>query len=220
MTAEGARARRRVRKQRWLTRVGGVVLRVLAGTWRVRWVNRAVWEAKRAAGEPVIFTLWHGDMLPLLWFMRNRGIAILISEHGDGEIVARAALSLGHRTVRGSSSRGGVRAILEVGRVLEAGGDVAVTPDGPRGPRHSYAAGAVIASQRTGAPIIALGVGVSRAWRLRSWDAFLIPKPFARVTIVFGTPTVAQADTVREAAEAAPRFAALLEAATADASRA
>jgi hypothetical protein len=87
---------------------------------------------------------------------------------------------------------------------------VAFTPDGPRGPAREFAPGALIASQRTGVPIVALGVAVTRGWRLSSWDAFLIPKPFARVTIAVGDPVAANAATAREAAALAPRFTALL----------
>ena len=117
---------------------------------------------------------------------------VLISEHGDGEIAARAAESMGYRTIRGSSRRGAERALLSLAREVEGGSHVAVTPDGPRGPAESFAPGALIAAQRSGAPIVLLRAVVDRAWRLNSWDRFIIPKPFARVTIYVGEPMSVQ----------------------------
>ncbi len=89
----------------------------------------------------MVIVLWHGELLPILWAHRDQGIAVLISTHADGEIIARICESLGCRTVRGSSSRGGVRALLELVRELEQGHEVAITPDGPRGPRRAIRLG-------------------------------------------------------------------------------
>jgi lysophospholipid acyltransferase (LPLAT)-like uncharacterized protein len=181
-----------------------MLIRVVASTWRLHVINADAYGAVRARGQPVIFTFWHGMMLPLLWRHRNQGVAILISEHGDGEIIARIAHSLGYRSVRGSSSRGGERALLGTASVLEQGHDVAFTPDGPRGPRESFAPGALIVSQRTGAPVVLITVEARRAWRLTSWDRFLIPKPFSRVTIAYADPLRVDAPNARAAAEEAP----------------
>ena len=158
----------------------------------------------RARGQPVIYTFWHGTMLPLLWQHRKEHVAILISEHGDGEIIARIAHSLGYHSVRGSSSRGGERALLGTVRALENGRDVAFTPDGPRGPLESFAPGALIVSQRTGAPLVLITVDAANAWRLKSWDRFLIPKPFSRVTIAYENPLCVEAPDARAAAAQAP----------------
>ena len=126
------RAERRARRDRWLARIGAVLLRLLALTWRMRYVNTTKRDALHAAKRPFIHVLWHGEMLPLLWAFRDQGVAILISEHGDGEIIARAAMSLGYNTVRGSSSRNADRALLALTRVLVDGG--ANECRGPRGP--------------------------------------------------------------------------------------
>lgn len=209
MTAAASDARR-ARKHALVSWLGGLLLRLLARTWRIRYVNRAPLDALRVAGQPIIFCLWHGQLLPLLWVQRRQGVTVLISEHGDGEIVARVAMSLGYNTVRGSSSRGAGRALLGMCRAVDEGADGAFTPDGPRGPAHTFAPGVLIVSQRTRAPIVPLCAGASRAWRLASWDRFLIPKPFARVTIAYGPPTIAQAPTAREAVSQAPRFEALM----------
>jgi lysophospholipid acyltransferase (LPLAT)-like uncharacterized protein len=201
---DDARARRRARRARWAARAGSLLFRALASTWRLRVINAEPHRAVRSSGQPVIYTFWHGTMLPLLWQHRREGVAILISEHGDGEIIARIAHSLGYRSVRGSSSRGGERAILGTARELESGRDVAFTPDGPRGPRESFAPGALIVSQRTGAPLVLITVDAPRAWRLKSWDRFLIPKPFARVTIAYEAPLRVEAADARAAAAQAP----------------
>lgn len=203
------------RRLRWLVGAGMGVLRTLARSWRLTLVGREAVERCRADGVPIVFSFWHGDILPLLWLHRDEGIHALVSEHRDGEAVARSAESLGFRTVRGSTTRGAGRALLGLVRVLRAGGEVAVTPDGPRGPARTFAPGALIAAQRADAVVIALGVHVDRAWRLRSWDRFQIPKPFARVTVAYAPPTRVAATTVREAAAEGGRFQALHEAAAA-----
>jgi len=197
---------RRVRRA-----VGGgtALLQLLARTWRFRWANPELLGELRARRQPVIFACWHGELLPLLWSHRGQGISVLVSEHSDGEIIARIAQRIGFGAVRGSTSRGGGRALLSMVRVLGEGGDIAITPDGPRGPAHSYAPGALIAAQRAGVPILPAAVHVDRAWRLRSWDQFLIPRPFARITVAYGPPTLVEAETVRDAAEETARFAAL-----------
>lgn len=205
--ATGWRARLKVALA---TTVGAAIIRVLAATWRVQRDDDRALQALRAAGAPVVIILWHEEILPLLWAHRNEGIAILVSTHADGEIIARIGQALGCRTVRGSSSRGGARALLELVQVLSQGHDVAITPDGPRGPRRSFAPGAVVAAMRAGAPVMAFGATVDRAWRLRSWDRFVIPKPFARILVRYSAATRVVAETPRGAEEESPRFEALL----------
>lgn len=190
--------------------IGGLILRALGSTWRIRRENPDAFDAMLAKREPFIIVFWHGEIVPVSWVHRKRGIAPLISRHADGEIIARIVEGLGYRTVRGSSSRGGVRALLELVEQVNAGITVGFTPDGPRGPRHVFAPGALVVAQRTGRPIIALGATASRAWRLRSWDRHLIPKPFATVTIRYSTPEHVHASDARDAVLEQPRFEALL----------
>ncbi|MGH7710724.1 MAG: lysophospholipid acyltransferase family protein, partial [Gemmatimonadaceae bacterium] len=166
----GDRERRKQRKIRWAARLGPVVIGMLARTWRIDALNQQSFRVRQRAGQPVIFAFWHATMLPLLWQHRHEGVAVLISAHSDGEIIARICEALGYRTIRGSTSRGGARALVELTRALEDGVAVAITPDGPRGPVHSVAPGIVYASQRTQVPIIPIGVRASRAWRLATWD--------------------------------------------------
>jgi lysophospholipid acyltransferase (LPLAT)-like uncharacterized protein len=200
------RARRKARRIAWAVRIGGVALRALAATWRVREVRRGGRDPVRDPEEPAIFCLWHGELLCHLWAFRGNGIVVLISEHGDGEIVARLAEALGYHTIRGSSTRGAERALLGLIREVRAGRHVAITPDGPRGPAEQFAPGALIAAQRSGAPIVTLRATTTRAWRLGSWDRFMIPKPFARVTITVGAPRHLAAERARDAAALAPEL--------------
>jgi lysophospholipid acyltransferase (LPLAT)-like uncharacterized protein len=200
------------RKVRWVVRLGVALIRLLATTWRVETVNGEPLAQARREKRRILFALWHGELLPLLWHQRGNDIAIVISEHRDGEIIAQIAESLGYATVRGSSSRGGSRALIGLMREIDAGRDGAITPDGPRGPARVFAPGAAVAAQRTGALIAPIRAAAAWSWRLRSWDRFLIPKPFARVRVSFGPLTPVSAASPREAAEQAPRLQAILDA--------
>ncbi len=192
--------------------LGGLVLRLLGMTWRIRREGATAFDDMLARQEPFIIVFWHGEIVPVSWVHRNSGFAPLISRHADGEIIARIVEGMGYRTVRGSTSRGGVRALLETAQRVEEGITVGFTPDGPRGPRHVFAPGALIVAQRTGRPIVALGATASRAWRLRSWDRHLVPKPFATVTVRYSEPQFVQAAEARDAARELPRFEAMLTA--------
>src|SRR5688572_30827943 len=193
-----------------ISMLGGLVLRLLGMTWRVKREGHTTFDDMLARQEPFIIVFWHGEIVPVTWVHRNRGFAPLISRHADGEVIARIVEGLGYRTVRGSTSRGGVRALLETAQRVKEGITVGFTPDGPRGPRHVFAPGALIVAQRTGRPIIALGATASRAWRLKSWDRHLIPKPFATVTVRYSTPQFVEAADAREAVNEQTRFETLL----------
>lgn len=199
------------RKLRWIVRAGSAVIRALAITWRIREHNGTVYRTALASNQRVIYTLWHGELLPLLWHHRRERIALLISEHRDGEIIARIAERLGYATVRGSTSKGASRALIGLVRAVDSGLSAAVTPDGPRGPAHVFAPGAAIAAQRSGAPILPIRVRVARAWRLKSWDRFMIPMPFARVDVHYGALVPMHVDTPRAAAELAPQLEETME---------
>jgi lysophospholipid acyltransferase (LPLAT)-like uncharacterized protein len=208
MTAAEVRPARRIT---WSARLGSSFIQAIARTWRIRVVNAEAYLGEKSAGRPVVLVLWHGDMLPLLFHHRNRGIAVLVSEHGDGEIIARILADFGFRLVRGSSSRGAARALIAVDRELKAGVDVGITPDGPRGPRHSVAPGALLAAHRAGVRLLPLAATASACWQLGSWDRFMIPKPFARVTVAYGDATPVEAATSREAGEQVELLARAME---------
>lgn len=168
--------------------LAGPAVRVLAGTWRVRTEHEDRWRPLYETGRPHVFLLWHEALLPLLWQHRRQGIVIVVSEARDGQYLADFAASLGYGAVRGSSTRRAARALLGAVRELQGGRAVAFTPDGPRGPRRELKPGVVAAAQRGGAVIVPLHAEADRAWRLHSWDRFMIPKPGARVRIIYGRP--------------------------------
>ena len=168
--------------------VAAPAMRALAGTWRMSTQHEERWRPIYEAGRPHVFLLWHEVLLPLLWHHRGQGIVIIVSENRDGQYLADFARVLGYGAVRGSSSKGAARALLGAVRELQAGRSVAFTPDGPRGPRRELKPGVVAAAQRGGAVIVPIHARTDRAWRLDSWDRFLIPKPGAGVTVSYGRP--------------------------------
>lgn len=168
--------------------IGWPVVTGLAATWRMEPVHEERWRPLYEARRPHVFLLWHEALLPLLWRHRGQAISIVVSEAQDGQHLAEYASALGYRLVRGSSTRGGARALLGAVRELQAGYTVAFTPDGPRGPRREIKPGVVVAAQRGGGLIVPLHAAADRAWRLGSWDRFVVPKPFARVKVLYGEP--------------------------------
>jgi len=138
--------------------------------------------------EKTIYAFWHQCLFTASYRYRNRGIAVLISRSFDGELIARVVERFGYRPVRGSSSRGAVAGLLEMGRELEAGHAVAFTVDGPRGPLFVAKPGPILLSRTQNAPVRALHFGVKSAWRLNSWDRFVIPMPFSRVVLRMSAP--------------------------------
>jgi lysophospholipid acyltransferase (LPLAT)-like uncharacterized protein len=190
---------RQRRISRW-ARLGVMFVRLLGRTWRFQVSHDGAVRHLRADKRPLVFSLWHGEMLPLLYLHRDQGVTVLISEHADGEIIARIAARLGYRTVRGSTSRGATRALLGLARVLEEGGELAITPDGPRGPSRSFAPGVAIVAHRTGAPVVGVSAVASSGWRLKTWDRFLIPRPFARVRVAYSDAVTVEATDARAAA--------------------
>jgi lysophospholipid acyltransferase (LPLAT)-like uncharacterized protein len=186
--------------------LGGWIIRVLGWTWRVRRVGAGSFDALRARKEPFVAVFWHGEILPVTWVHRGMGFAALISRHDDGEMIARVVEGLGLNTLRGSTTRGGVRALLEAAQLLEDGVSLAITPDGPRGPRHVFAPGALIVAQRARRPIVLIAATASRAWHARSWDRHLVPKPFATVTIHYSEPLFVAAENARDVERELPQF--------------
>jgi lysophospholipid acyltransferase (LPLAT)-like uncharacterized protein len=168
--------------------IAGPAVRILASSWRIEVVYEERWRTLYQTKRPHVFLLWHEALLPLLWQHRHQGVAIVVSEAREGQYLSDLALALGYAAVRGSSTRGGARALLGAVRQLQAGRAVAFTPDGPRGPRREMKPGVVAAAQRGGGVIVPIHAQADRAWRLHSWDRFMIPKPLARVRITDGRP--------------------------------
>lgn len=139
----------------------------------------------------MVFALWHGRLLPCSYLHRGEQLATLISQHRDGDYIAGVVEGWwGYKAVRGSSSRGGAAALREVVRVLKQGTAMAITADGPRGPLQRMKPGLIVAAQLAGVPIIPTTASADHAWRMKSWDRFLVPKPFSRVLLEYGEPVV------------------------------
>ncbi len=192
-------------RTRLAIKLGGWLVKTLGMTWRLRIHNEENVNACHASGTPVIFILWHGQMLACA-YAHKWPTSVMISEHRDGEIITQIVKLFGLSAIRGSTSRGGARALLHAASVLRETRDVAVTPDGPRGPRHSFAPGALLLSFRGEAPMISVTTHVSRAWRFKSWDRFEVPKPFARIDLVYSAPVRVVAENMRDASAQAATF--------------
>jgi lipid-A-disaccharide synthase len=185
--------------------VGAALVRLTGLTWRVNVVGAEHVEGCWREGRPVIYIVWHGRILLVPWLnqrlRRTRGArapVVLASRSRDGELVARYVKHFGLSVVRGSSSRGGGTALRALVAAIRAGDDVAIVPDGPRGPRERLQPGVVALAALTGAPVVPLAVGARPARRLGSWDRFLVPLPFARCVLAFGAPVPVDRDADRE----------------------
>jgi lysophospholipid acyltransferase (LPLAT)-like uncharacterized protein len=163
------------------------LIRLCARTWRVVHLERSRLDAQLAQGGALI-CMWHGRMLLGVPLFRRDGFHVLVSKSGDGDLSEELLTAFGYGVLRGSTSRGGARALREMLALLRAGKAVVITPDGPRGPRHSMNPGLAWMARATGYPIFPLGLAADRAWRTRSWDRFTLPKPGARVAAAFGEP--------------------------------
>jgi len=175
----------------WLIAVGFRLLKLWARTLRYEIDDRA-----GMIGTPVsenfIGALWHNRLLIFPFVLRrffvHRHGAALISASRDGELLADAIKRFGFDVVRGSSSRLGASAILQLEGVLASGRDVVITPDGPRGPAYELGPGIIFLAQKSGAAVVPINMEYSSCWRIKSWDRFIVPRPFARVRVIIGAP--------------------------------
>ena len=135
-----------------------------------------------------IYAFWHENMLLPAYHCARPDVSVLISQHADGELMTQVCEQLGFRVIRGSTTRGSIEALRQMVRAARRGAHLALTPDGPRGPRRQVQAGVIYLAAKTGLPIIAGGVGFQNPWRLRSWDRFVLPRPWRRATIVTAKP--------------------------------
>jgi len=206
-------ARQRKKKRRWgraaRNWVAGVagpwIVRFWIGSLRVRIVREFLITDEPRIPRRGVFLFWHQRMLVLAGAYRHSGFRVLISQHGDGEMIARIIHGLGMSTIRGSSTRGGARACLEMLRALPSGPEdtirLAITPDGPRGPRHVLQEGAIYIASRTGLPIYLVAVSARWHWKLPTWDGFLLPWPGSRAIVRISGPIQAPPDLDRDGIE-------------------
>lgn len=197
--------RRSWRKRLLLALIAGLgppLLRALCATWRIEVVGAERLAAYARGGPPFVLATWHGRILPSVWFWRDRGMVVVISEHFDGEWIARIVSRFGYGTARGSSSRGGARALRQLVRAARHA-STAFTVDGPRGPAGVVQPGVVWLAQVSGHPIVPFHAEAARHWTMRSWDRTQIPKPFAHVVMAVGEPLVVAAGADLDAARQA-----------------
>jgi lysophospholipid acyltransferase (LPLAT)-like uncharacterized protein len=174
--------------------VGYPAIAALGSTYRYVVEGLEHCETPRAAGHAPIYGLWHGRILPAVYYFRRRGIVVMTSQNFDGEWIARILVRFGYGTARGSSSRRARAAMLQLVREVRAGHPTAFTLDGPRGPARAAKPGALFLARATGSPIVPYHLEADRYWTLKSWDRTQIPTPFARVALVIGQPVYVPPD--------------------------
>lgn len=178
------------RKAEILGTLAGWLMRVWSKTLKFRIDDRCDVSRARDPIQPVIYILWHNRifMMPPIWWRLCgdfRKAVVLTSASKDGASLAKAMAVFGLGSVRGSSSRRGVAALIGMKRALQEGFDVCITPDGPRGPKYSFHPGVIKLAQSSGAPIVPIHLKFDSAWKLKTWDELIIPKPFSTVTVIF-----------------------------------
>jgi lysophospholipid acyltransferase (LPLAT)-like uncharacterized protein len=164
------------------------LLGALCRTYRFRVEGAEHYDAVVRSGRQPILALWHGRILPGLHYFRNRGVVVITSQNFDGEWIAKILHRFGFGTARGSTSRGGARALVQLRKDLAGGNPAAFTVDGPRGPARVVQDGVLFLAGATGHPIVPYHIESARHWTLRSWDRTQIPRPFTDVALVIGPP--------------------------------
>jgi lysophospholipid acyltransferase (LPLAT)-like uncharacterized protein len=170
-----------------ITLIGRTIRWEIAGSDRL--------DAIKAAAKVPIFCLWHDRIFGGTFFLRDRGIVVMTSQSRDGEYIARFLKRFGFGTIRGSSTRGGVRALVEMIRYMRRGLPMAFTVDGPRGPRYVAKTGPIMLAKKTGNPVLPFSVECSSFWTINSWDRMQIPKPFTRAHFLIGEPIYVAEET-------------------------
>lgn len=187
--------------------VAAAMVRLLGATLRLRIEGVEALVPHWTAARPLIYCVWHGRILMTPWLNARlrrthgaRAVSVLASRSRDGSLVGGYVSRFGLDVVRGSSSRGGAAGLRALVKAVRAGRDVALVPDGPRGPRGQLSPGVVALAGLTGAAVVPLGFSARPANRLQTWDAFMVPAPFARAAAVFGAATTIARDTDLERA--------------------
>jgi lysophospholipid acyltransferase (LPLAT)-like uncharacterized protein len=183
----------------WLIGWTGTIVIALIGA-TVRWESEgdSYLDDIHKSGHRAIFTFWHGRIFPATYYWRNRGIVVMTSMNRDGEIIAQCIRRFGYGAARGSSSKGGFRALAEMAREIRRGHDAAFTIDGPRGPRYIAKQGPVLLALKTGAAIFCFHISMKRKIQLKSWDEFQIPMPFTRALVLKAPPIWVPPDATEE----------------------
>jgi len=168
--------------------LGTPLIEALGGTYHWHEQGRAHLDATTRGGRAPIFAFWHGRILAATLYFRDRGIIVMTSENFDGEWIARIIRRFGYGVARGSTSRGGARALAQLRRDMTAGHPAAFTVDGPRGPARAAQPGALWLAGITGHPILPFHIEAAKFWTVNSWDNHQVPKPGSDVAIAIGEP--------------------------------
>ncbi|MCL5019557.1 MAG: lysophospholipid acyltransferase family protein, partial [Patescibacteria group bacterium] len=167
-----------------------IVIRLLKLTLRIEIEGKEYVEDAKRQGKGIIYVFWHGQMLVPMMVHTGLGVPVMVSKHADGELIAYVLRFLGYSLVRGSSTRGGRKALIEMTHLLRDNREVAITPDGPSGPHHECKTGTVILAAHTGTPIIPVTAIASHFFLLKSWDRFQFVLPWSRCVLQYGAPLV------------------------------
>ncbi len=179
---------------KWTDRL--CVALVLPLLYALGWTLRAREEGRRdlsprvKQARPVLWAFWHEAILMNGWHHRFCGAFVMISASRDGELISQLVGRLGYHSVRGSTTRGGREAAQSMIQLLKSGSNGAITPDGPRGPRRKVQPGVAVIPRLSGKPVVPIGFAAEHAWRFKSWDRFMLPKPFSRVVYWYGEPVL------------------------------
>jgi len=157
-------------------------------TCKKKWIGLSNIEELKKENKNWVYTLWHNCIAVSCWALKNQNLLLLVSNSKDGEMVSRAIKFMGNTTIRGSSSKGGLKALLQLVKKLKEGISIAITPDGPRGPRYKMQSGAINLAKRSGVPLVPFHIQSTRQWVLGSWVKHQIPKPFSTIVINIGKP--------------------------------
>ncbi|HUG66899.1 MAG TPA: lysophospholipid acyltransferase family protein [Pirellulaceae bacterium] len=189
-----------------INQAGGLLCASLVRGWmgtldyQAAYYDRSVDAVYPEYREPVLCLLWHEYLLIPLYLRGHCNTAMLLSQHQDAELLGQAARHMGFETIRGSSTRGGAAALRKLFRKGRAM-NLAITPDGPKGPRRTVAPGAIYLASRLEIPLFVMAMGYDRPWRLNSWDRFAIPRPYSRARLIFGPKMRMPADLDRDGIE-------------------
>lgn len=178
-----------------------LLIKTLGRTIKFRTLGAEAIEQRWKEGLPSIIAFWHQRLLMLPLAYRGRGLFVLISTHQDGELISRAISHFGFSSVRGSVTRSAASSFKRLVEVIRSGADVAITPDGPRGPKWRAQSGVVALAKITGVPIFPITYACSRQRHLSSWDSFVLPGPFGRGVFLWGEPIIVPPDANRQALE-------------------
>lgn len=164
------------------------VIKMIGRTMRFEEVNSEIPNSFWDKGNPAIGAFWHGRLLMMPWVYRGKRLGFLVSPHRDGQIVGRALERFGFHPILGSSNKQGSSALKEMVKANQNGSDIAIAPDGPRGPRYHAHFGVIELARRTGRPVVPLSFSASKKKVFKTWDHFLLPYPFSKGVFIWGEP--------------------------------